>query len=169
LADCREWPEWLDQYAHDTRGFDPQVGASNVVDQDVDVGEGEMEPETVLFPNDPERRIEILWKDPDKRAEPASVCIRGRASHWHATHGISLGTTLRQLQRANGRPFRYNLVNDGTDMVNELFSWHGGRLEKDFQGKGSVILGLKHAPTKATARDGPKDFGGESDAPEMQC
>jgi hypothetical protein len=133
-----------------------KYGASNVVDQDFDDGEGEIEPETVLFPKYPDRRIEILWKNPEKRAEPASVSIRGQTSRWHAPHGISLGTTLRQLQRANGRPFRYDLVNNGTDMVNELISWHGGSLEKDFQGESGVVLQLESAPTKATARNGPR-------------
>src|SRR6476469_5265569 len=45
-------------------------GDSNVVDHDADVGDGEMEPETVLFPNDPERRIEILWRDLERRGGP---------------------------------------------------------------------------------------------------
>ena len=143
-------------------------GASNVADQDADVGEGEIEPETVLFPKDPERRIEILWKNPDKRAVPASASIRWKTSRWHAVHRISLGTTLTQLQRLNGRPFRFDLTNDGTDMANELISWHGGSLEKDFQGEGRIILWLVCTPTQATARKGPRDFGGESDTPEMQ-
>ena len=40
-------------------------GAANVADHDVDVGEGEMESGTVVFPKDPERIVEILWKDPE--------------------------------------------------------------------------------------------------------
>jgi hypothetical protein len=143
-------------------------GAANVVDQDADVGEGEIEPETVLFPKDPARRIEILWKNPDRRAEPYSASIRGKASHWHAVHGISLGTTLTQLECVNGRPFRFDLVGDGTDMAHDEISWHGGSLEKDLQGEGSVTLELGYTPTQATAPTGPKDFGGESDTLEIQ-
>jgi len=142
-------------------------GASNVVDQDADVGEGEIEPETVLFPKDPKRRIGIFWKNPDKRAEPASASIRGTASRWHAVHGISLGTTLTDLQRANGRPFRFDLVGDGTDMAHNEISWHGGSLEQDFHGEGTVTLKLVGTPTHATTPKGPRDFGGESDSPEM--
>ncbi len=80
-------------------------GNANVVDKDVDVGEGETEPGTVVFPNDPERRIEILWKDPEKKNEPKSATISGSTSRWHATHSISLGTSLEQLQSING--FRF--------------------------------------------------------------
>lgn len=142
-------------------------GAQNVVDRDVDVGEGEIEAETVLFPNDPERRLEVLWKNPDKRA-PTSVIIRGRASHWHAVHRISLGTTLTELQRVNDRPFRFDLKNDGTDMATEAISWRGGSLQKEFQGEGHIILWLVCAPTQSTPSKGPRDFGGESDTPEIQ-
>jgi hypothetical protein len=35
-------------------------GKTNVVAQDVDLGEGETEPGTVLFPHDPTREVDIL-------------------------------------------------------------------------------------------------------------
>lgn len=143
-------------------------GKVNVVDQDVDIGEGEMQPATFLFPQDPERRIEILWKDPDRRANPSSAEIRGKKSRWHGVHGVSLGTTSTELQHINGRPFRFDLVNDGTDTADELMSWHGGSLQKDFQGAGRVILWLQGLPNKRTAPSGPMDFSGESNAPHIQ-
>ena len=50
--------------AHTTRQDLVRVyGTSNVVDRDLDVGEGEVEPGTILFPSDPEHSIEILWND----------------------------------------------------------------------------------------------------------
>jgi len=143
-------------------------GAANVVDQDVDIGEGEMQPATFLFPQDAERRIEILWKDPDRRASPSSVEIRGKKSQWHGAHGISLGTTLLELQRINGRPFGFALVNDGTDIANEQMSWHGGSLEKDFQGAGRVILWLEGSPGNRTTSNRPMDFSGESNTPRIR-
>ena len=81
-------------------------GAANVVDQDVDVGEGETQPGTVIFPKDPERLIEILWKDPDKKTLPASAQLSGAKSRWKTAHSISLGTSLKDLERRNGRPFK---------------------------------------------------------------
>lgn len=143
-------------------------GASNVIDQDADVGEGEIQPLTVLFAGDPQRRIELLWKDPGKKTEPGFATIRGRASRWHAVHGISLGTTLPELERINGRPFRFALTNDGTDMREEHISWQGGLLEKDFQGDGRIILSLVGPPTKGVTQKGPSDFGGDSNEPAMR-
>jgi hypothetical protein len=139
-------------------------GISNVTDQDVDVDEGEMQSETVLFAKDEERRIEILWKDPDK-TEPTSAGIRGKKSRWHAAHGITLGTSVSELEHANGRPFHFALVNDGTDMAGELFSWQGGLLEKEFQGNGRVTLSLEWSPPKGTKPRGPSDFKANSDNP----
>ncbi len=144
-------------------------GDSNVVDQDADIGDGEMVTETVLFPNDSERKIEILWKDPSRRADPSSVTIRGKVSRWHAVHGISLGTTASQLQHVNGRPFRWSLTNDGTDMAQQLTSWQGGVLDKEFQGDGRVFLSLESSPTKGTKPKGPSDFSFDSDSPVMRA
>jgi hypothetical protein len=50
-----------------------RYGSANVRDQDVDIGEGETEPGTVLFPKDPKRSIEILWRDPKTICGPVDV------------------------------------------------------------------------------------------------
>ncbi len=144
-------------------------GAANVVDQDVDTGEGEMQSATFLFPKDPERKIEILWKDPDTKTAPESADIRGKKSRWHAVHGISLGTTSTELEHINGRPFRWTLMNDGTDMAQELISWRGGSLEKEFQGDGRVNLELEVAPTKGAKPRGPHDAETNSDNPAWRA
>jgi hypothetical protein len=143
-------------------------GAANVIDQDADVGDGEIQPETVLFPKDSERRIEILWRNPDRRANPASASIRGDKSRWHGAHGVSLGMTSSELERINGRPFRLTLLHDGTDMAEEQISWRGGLLEKEFQGEGHVTLWLIRSATNVTKRMRPEDFGFDSNDPMMR-
>ena len=130
-------------------------GAVNVVDQDVDIGEGEMQSATFLFPKDPERVIEILWKDPGTKTAPEAADIFGRKSRWPAVRGITLGTSARELKRLNGRPFRWTFLNDGTDMAQELISWRGGSLEKAFPGDGRVILELEMTPMKGAKPTGP--------------
>jgi hypothetical protein len=158
-------------HAHTTRNdLVRMYGAANVVDQDVDIGEGEMQPATFLFPKDPERVIEILWKDPGTKTVPESADIFGGKSCWHAAHGITLGTSARELEQLNGRPFRFALTNDGTDMAEELISWRGGSLEKEFQEEGRVILELEETPTKGAKPRGPSpDFEVESDNPAWRA
>ncbi len=147
-----------------------EYGAMNVVDRDVDVGEGEMESATFLFPNDPERQIKILWKDPDAKTEPQSADIfLVKKSRWHGAHGITIGTSVSELERLNGRPFRFTLKNDGTDMAEELISWRGGSLEKEFQGEGRIILELQWSPGKGAKPIGPSDIDVNSDNPTWRA
>lgn len=152
--------------AHTTRqDLVRMYGAPNVVDQDVDMGEGEMQSGTFLFPNDPERRIEILWKDPDTKTVPVYADILGKKSRWHTVHGITLGTSVTELERLNGRPFHFALTNDGTDMAEETISWRGGRLEKEFQGRGQIILEMQWSPARGSKVHGPADLDADSNNP----
>jgi hypothetical protein len=80
-------------------------GRENVEAIDVQFGEGFSEPGTAVFPNDPSRRIEILWADGD-RSVPKEIRITGESSSWRTSEGLSLGSTLREIEQINGSPFR---------------------------------------------------------------
>jgi hypothetical protein len=150
--------------AHTTRAeLVRMYGPANVVDQDIDMGEGDMEPATFLFPEDPERQLEIVWKDPSTKVEPASAEIRGKKSRWHAAHGVTLGTSVSELERINGRPFHFALTNAGTDQADELILWRGGALQKEFAIDGQVALGLEWTPAKGAKPSRPSDFKVDSD------
>jgi hypothetical protein len=158
--------------AHTTRQDLVRIyGASNVVDKDVDFGEGEAEPATVVFPKDPERSIEILWRDKDKKTLPAFVLIEGETSRWKTVHNISLGTTLKELQGLNGRPFR--LAGLGWDESGTVRSWNKGALATELDERhGQVLLRLSqssgsHLPEEEQSQVlGDSDFS--SDHPVMQ-
>ena len=80
-------------------------GVENVEAIDVELGEGFSEPGTAVFPDDAARRIEIAWTD-SSRSAPKEVRITGEASSWRTSEGISLGSTLKEIERINGYPFR---------------------------------------------------------------
>ena len=120
-------------------------GNANVIDQDIDVGEGETEPGTVVFAHDKKRTISILWSDTDAKASPKFVFLRENGSLWRTAHNISIGTSLRELERLNGRPF--TLSGFGWDYEGTVMSWNDGGLEKEFQHNGRVIVRL--APSAA--------------------
>ncbi len=124
-----------------------RYGAANVVDQEVELGEGDTDTATVLFPKDPHRRIEILWQDREKEAYPSSVTVSGTASRWHAVHGISLGMPYSELARINGKPFA---ISWGTDQGNVVFSWNGGLLNKDLK---DVWVYFDDLPGNATKKE----------------
>ena len=101
-----------------------RFGSSNVADGGVYVGEGFYEPGTVLFADDPEQRVEILWKEEDAKRSPESLRIRGDKSQWRTPHGLTLGMDLQTVERINRRPFR--LRGFGWDYGGTTTSWSGG-------------------------------------------
>jgi hypothetical protein len=140
--------------AHTTRAdLVRMYGAANVVDEEADVGEGDMETVTTVFPRDPKRSIDILWKDPDKKTAPDSLTIRGCASRWKTEHNISLGMSLKRLEGLNGKPF--HLSGLGWDYAGTVLSWADGILAPDLSGaQGHVILRLTCSGNPVTKEEG---------------
>ena len=137
-------------------------GKANVIDRDVDIGEGETEHGTVIFPNDPKRSIEILWQDPDKKTRPTSAQVQGEVSLWKAPHGISLGTSLKQLEQFNGRPFQ--MAGFAWDYSGTVTSWENGSLAADLDGEhGRVIVRLDSRPGTDVSQDEQNQVMGDQD------
>ncbi|MBN2498282.1 MAG: hypothetical protein JXR96_27065 [Deltaproteobacteria bacterium] len=109
-----------------------KLGPRRVRVADVPLGEGEIEQGSVLWPDDPTRRLEILWQDRQRRCWPGRVIIRNRARHWRTAEGIGLGTSLKQLERVNTRPF--TLSGFGWDYGGTVISWQTGALDGKLKG-----------------------------------
>lgn len=118
-------------------------GRRNVQSTRVSIGEGEYEPGTVIYPSDPTRRIEIIWKDARRKRYPSRIQLTGERSIWKTREGISLGTRLKELERINGKPF--TLLGFSWDYEGTVISWEGGRLEREF-GKDSRAVLLRLSP-----------------------
>ncbi len=121
-------------------------GAANVKRVDIDAGEGTTEPGTVVFPNDPKRRIEVLWHDASKRQRPSSITVKGRstwtvAARFPDQRRIMLGTPLAEVEAINGKPFVINGF--GWDMGGFAGGWEGGAME---QVVGPCSLSLRFDP-----------------------
>lgn len=99
-------------------------GAANVVEQTLPGVEGESYTATVLYPNNPARRIEIVWRDPAARTGAASVIVASPQSRWVGPHELSIGDTLAEIERANARPFQ--LWGFGWDYGGWVSDWQGG-------------------------------------------
>jgi hypothetical protein len=99
-------------------------GAANVVEQTLPGVEGESYTATVLYPNDPARRLEIVWRDAAARRGAASVIVAGERSLWVGPHDLSIGDALAEIEAANGRPFQ--LWGFGWDYGGWVSDWQGG-------------------------------------------
>jgi hypothetical protein len=92
----------------------------------IDVGEGQFEDGSVIHPNKPSLTVLVLWKDSAGRRNPSSIRLRDR-SRQVVYDSIGIGTTLKALERLNGRPFA--LAGFDFDYSGTVTSWMGGRLE----------------------------------------
>lgn len=98
----------------------------------IQIGEGETMPGAVLFGGDSLRRAEIIWRDTVSRRRPARFILRGSKSQWRTDEGISLGTTLHELERLNGGAF--TLAGFGWDYGGVITDWAGGALGRKLPG-----------------------------------
>lgn len=101
-------------------------GVENVRRTEINVGEGLKVPGSVVFPDDAARRIEVVWADASRNT-PTEVRINGESSLWETAEGISLGSSLRDIERLNGFPFR--LTGFAFDYAGTIVDCGHGRLK----------------------------------------
>ncbi len=79
-------------------------GIENVQSQTSLNDQYEMTRQTILFPFDFKKRIQIFWAKGNSHTGPELVRIEGTNSLWHTNGGIFLGMSLSQLESMNGIP-----------------------------------------------------------------
>jgi hypothetical protein len=118
---------------------------------------------TVLFPNDPQRRLEVWWSNPN-RTGTYLIDIAGK-SIWTGPEGLRLGLTLEQLEKLNHKPFK--MKGFDKDDVASVSNWDGGALASLAGGcKASVSL---HAVAPAAAGELPAKDEYSSNDPAMRA
>ena len=99
-------------------------GAENVVEQTLPGVEGDSYLATIVYPNDPARRLEVVWRDNAVKDAPASVIVDSENSLWVGAGDLSIGDALADVERANGRAFQ--LWGFGWDYGGWVSDWRGG-------------------------------------------
>lgn len=112
-----------------------RLGAAQVVAEELDGAEGETSPGWRLYPDDPERSIEV-WLNESGR--PQVLFVRGPKSIWVRADGVRLGMTSTDLQAKNGRPFKF--LGFEWDYGGAISDWRGGALAVDGTTRGPVML-----------------------------
>ena len=121
--------------------------SKNITFTDVEAS-GSKVPASVLFPNDPKRRLEVWWSNPTARSNIHLIVIGGQST-WAAPGGLRLGQTLEQVEKLNHKPFK--LKGFDKDRIATGSNWDGGALETAAGGcKPGVSL---RADAKASAEE----------------
>jgi hypothetical protein len=120
-----------------TKTLMQRYGKEAVV-QDLPGAEGEKYKGVVLFPKATDRRIEVAFTD-DKAKRASGLTLRDTAktSRW-SVNGITIGSSLADVQKANGKPF---LVNGFEwDYGGFVTDWKGGALGRPLQGGCTITI-----------------------------
>jgi hypothetical protein len=130
----------------------------NVVFGQVDGPEGTRINASIVYPNDPKRRLEVIWSNEAGRNDTSIIAINGK-SQWTGPKGMKLGLAIAALEKANGRPFK--LSGFGKDGFATVLGWEGGALASLPGGckMGMRMIANGSAPEEArSAVAGDKEF-----------
>jgi hypothetical protein len=104
-----------------TMGF----GFKNVTTTDVQAKDGTKVDASVIFPDDPQQRLEVWWTNASWHSGTYLIVIAGK-SDWTAPGGLRLGLTLAELEKLNHKSFK--LKGFDKDGIANISDWDGGAL-----------------------------------------
>lgn len=104
-------------------------GARNISIRSIAMGEGFAEEGVVIFPRTREE-AEIVWDVEAANGHPAFVRISRDSTRWHTPEGITVGTSLWELESKNGAPFTLNGFE--WDYAGLVTSWEAGHFSDHF-------------------------------------
>ena len=99
-------------------------GFRNVTATDVKAKDGTKVAASVIYPDDPQQRLEVWWKNATSSGT-YQIVITGQ-SDWTAPGGLRLGLALAELEKLNHKSFK--LKGFDKDGVATISDWGGGEL-----------------------------------------
>ncbi|MBC6994763.1 hypothetical protein QWY85_06930 [Neolewinella lacunae] len=101
------------------------------------IGEGYEEEAVILFPDNPRRRAELYYNESYDTLRPSFIRITGNyeegeemRSDWTSTNGLSIGTSIGEVEKINGQPF--TISGFGWDYGGQVVNWNGGAFAAGF-------------------------------------
>jgi len=134
-----------------------RYGPQNVTFAEVDGPDGTKLMASVLYPNDPKRRLEVLWQNEASRSGTSLVAINGQST-WTAPKGLRLGMQLAALEKLNGKPFKLSGLDK--DNVGSVIDWQGGALAKL---PGGCKVGIRLSPDPKAPAEARSELAGDKE------
>jgi hypothetical protein len=138
--------------------------SKNVTFADVEAADGTKVPASILFPNNPKRRLEVWWSDRTHRSDIHLIVIGGQST-WTGPDGLRLGQTLEQVEKINHKPFK--LKGFDKDRIATVSDWDGGELATlagDCNAGLSLRADAKASPEKIGAFSTDKEYSSSDPA-----
>jgi hypothetical protein len=101
-------------------------GRENVIPETIDGPEGQPLNVTAIYPDDPDRRIEVVFANEEERTGLITVMVSRTTSLWKGPGGISIGAGIAEVEAANGEPF--SVQGFGWDYGGFVSDWKDGNL-----------------------------------------
>ena len=121
--------------------LDTLFGKENVREQNLNISEAP-DVATVVFPDDTSAALAVTWD----REHVASVYIcfatKTGPCRWRTASGIRIGTSIRELNKLNGKSFQ---AGGFAEQQGRVTSWRNGALEEASSACGHLVVGLAPA------------------------
>ncbi len=109
--------------------LEAMYGAENLKMERIAVAEDNEREGVILFPGT-NKEVEIIWQTATSEGTPAFVRISKDSTVWKTEDGITIGSTLEELEKVNGTPFQfYGFEWDYSGLVT---NWKDGKFDKHF-------------------------------------
>jgi hypothetical protein len=114
-----------------TRGATPAslatvFGRANVIPETIAGPEGAQMNVTAIYPTDPARRIEVVFRNEEERTDLSAVMVSAPESQWTGPGGVKIGDGIEAVEAANGMPFE--VMGFQWDYGGFVADWKGGKL-----------------------------------------
>jgi hypothetical protein len=126
-------------------------GAENVKAQTLYGGEGTEMPGYVVYADTPDQ-LEVAYDSTYAVGKPSLLRISGQGTRWKTTEGISIGTTLEELIRINGKAITF--YGFGWDYGGTISSWNGGKISEML----NLVIGQKQGEMAPDGLLGDSEF-----------
>jgi len=129
-------------------------GPQNLTYTEVDGVQNTKVQASVLYPKDPKRHLEVMWKNEPSRANTSVIAINGQST-WSGPKGLHLGMPIAAVEKLNGKPFQ--IAGFDQDSAGAALDWQGGTLEKI---PGDCKVSVRLAPDPKASDDARKEAAG---------
>jgi hypothetical protein len=116
-------------------------GAKNVAWETVDGPEGSTYQVSAIYPKDPKRRIEVVWRDEEGRKDLLSIEVKNHDTLWTGPGGVKMKMPIAAVEALNGKPFM--LTGYQWDMWGQVVDWKGGKMPAAAKAAGCDVVTVR--------------------------